>query len=53
MNIVMFLLARNTNTKSEWIAIILFLLTVFTVFIKTFTHQPYVGKQNFKRNSLS
>ena len=28
-------MARHTNTKSEFVAIILFLLTVFSVFMKT------------------
>ena len=57
MNIVILLVARHANTKAESIVIILFLLTVFSVFImKTCTDfsPSSLSKQKFfKRKNLS
>ena len=44
------------NTTSELIAIILFLLTVFSVFLWKYapiSHQHSLGKQTIKRNNLN
>ena len=44
------LMARHANTKAEWIVIILFLLTIFSVFmIKTCTgFSPIFSEQEKK-----